>query len=87
MRFSIPVALLAYGQAVKLQWGGIATVWNEDNPHPGFHAGHDDFEGVEGLGTYDRQIPENFGGPDSGDDMFMWSMINNYALELASPEG
>ena len=62
-------------------------MWNEDNPHPGFQAGHDDFEGLEGLGKYDRQIPENVGGPDSGDDMFMWSMINNYALELATPDG
>ena len=89
MRFSIAVALLASAQAVKVKWGGIATVWDDDNPHPGYEAGHDDFEGKEGLGEYDRdpRIPERFGGPDSGDDMFMWSMITNYALELASPDG
>merc|ERR1712100_342277 len=64
-----------------------------DNPHPGYPASHDDddlpIEAVEGLGKYDRdpRIPERFGGPDSGDDMFMWSMIKNYAHEQASIEG
>ena len=38
----------------------IATVWNDANPHPGYPAGHDDFFGKEGLGFYDRVIPENF---------------------------
>ena len=70
---------------------GIATKWNEKNPHPGFEANHDDFVGSEGLGYYDRKVPERY---DSGtaehpyaQDMFMNSMINNYALELATPEG
>ena len=38
----------------------IATVWNDDHPHPGFEANHDDFVGREGLGYYDRKIPDNF---------------------------
>ena len=67
----------------------IATVWNKDKPHPGFEATHDDFDGFEGLGKYDRdpRIPEHFSGPGSGDDQFMNSMITNYALEEATPEG
>ena len=67
-------------------------MWDEENPHPGFPATHDndDFDaGPEGLGTYDRdpRMPGNFAGPDSGDDMFMWSMIKNYALEQATVDG
>ena len=65
----------------------IATVWNDKNPHPGYPAGHDDFFGKEGLGTYDRAIPTNFEGPGSGDDQFMNSMINNYAVEESKPDG
>ena len=67
----------------------VATTWNKDKPHPGFEANHDDFEGTEGLGKYDRdpRIPEHFSGPGSGDDQFMNSMITKYALELATPQG
>ena len=79
--------MLGLAAAHRLHYGGIATKWDEKNPHPGFQAGHDDFEGHEGLGKYDRVVPDNLGGPGSGDDMFAWSMINNYALELATPEG
>ena len=66
-----------------------ATEWNKDKPHPGFQANHDDFEGTEGLGKYDRdpRIPEHFSGPGSGDDQFMNSMITKYALETATPKG
>ena len=70
---------------------GIATTWNEKNPHPGFEANHDDFAGAEGLGYYDRKVPDRF---ESGTtehpyaaDQFMNSMINKYALELSTPEG
>ena len=84
MRF---FALIAATAAVSLKWDKIKTDWNEKNPHPGFQANHDDFEGLEGLGKYDRVIPAHLGGPGSGDDMFAWSMINNYALELTTPEG
>ena len=87
MKFSVMLALVAGASAVRVAWGGIATKWDEKNPHPGFEANHDDFEGTEGLGKYDRVIPDHLGGPGSGDDMFMWSMINNYALEKATPEG
>ena len=79
------VALLASAQAIT--WDKVKTKWDKKNPHPGYEASHDDFEGSEGLGTYDRKIPAHYGGPGSGDDMFMWSMINNYALEKATPEG
>ena len=65
----------------------IATKWTEKNPHPGFEANHDDFEGHEGLGFYDRKVPAWFEGPGSGDDQFMNSMITKYALELATPAG
>ena len=64
-----------------------ATKWNKENPHPGFDAGHHEFEGVEGKGAYNRQLPEHFGGPGSGDDQFMYSMIKNYAIEEASVDG
>ena len=84
MRF---FALIAATAAVSLKWDKIKTEWNEKNPHPGFQANHDDFEGLEGLGKYDRVIPAHLAGPGSGDDMFAWSMINNYALELTTPEG
>ena len=68
----------------------VATVWNKDHPHPGYQANHDDFEGTEGFGKYDRIVPERFAGPGSGndaDDQFMNSMINKYAVELATPTG
>jgi len=65
----------------------IATVWNKKNPHPGFPAGQDDFEGVEGLGKYDRVVPEHVGGPGSGDDQFMFSMIDKYAREASTVDG
>ena len=65
----------------------VATKWNKSKPHPGYPAGHDDFEGTEGLGAYDRQVPAHFSGPGSGDDQFMNSMINNYAYENATLEG
>ena len=49
-------------------FGPIATVWNDKNPHPGYPAGQDDYYGKEGLGEYDRVVPDNFDGPGSGDD-------------------
>ena len=72
---------------VGLEDDGIKTKWDKKNPHPGFEAHHDDYEGYEGLGKYDRQVPAHFSGPGSGDDQFMHSMITKYALELATPEG
>ena len=76
---------------IHLRGDDVATKWNEKNPHPGFEANHDDFVGSEGLGYYDRKVPDRY---DSGtaehpyaQDMFMNSMVNNYALEEATPEG
>ena len=65
----------------------IATKWDKKHPHPGYQANHDDFEGLEGFGKYDRQVPAHFDGPGSGDDQFMNSMITKYAVEEATPEG
>ena len=50
------LALLGTFEAVKIdsQYGGIATKWDADHPHPGYPAHYDDFEGVENLGKYDR---------------------------------
>ena len=54
------LALLGASEAVKIdsQYGGIATVWDKDRPHPGFPAHYDDFDGQENLGKYDRKIPD-----------------------------
>ena len=38
----------------------VATKWDKDHPHPGFEITHDGFEGVEGLGAYNREAPHNF---------------------------
>ena len=72
------------------QHGGPQTKWDKDHPHPGFEANQDDFEGDEGLGKYERKVPDRFAGPGSGvdaDDQFMNSMISKYALEKATDEG
>ena len=37
-----------------------ATVWNKDRPHPGFEITHSGYEGIEGLGAYTREAPDNF---------------------------
>ena len=87
MKYSVILALVGATSAVKLSWDTVKTEWNNDNPHPGYNANHDDFEGSEGLGSYDRVVPAHLGGPGSGDDMFLWSMINTYALEKATPTG
>ena len=65
----------------------IHTTWDDKHPHPGYQANHDDFEGYEGFGNYDRKVPDHFDGPGSGDDQFMNSMITKYAVELATPTG
>ena len=81
MKFAL-IALLGSVSAISLRPEGddfvvirssidarpIATVWDSGNPHPGFEANHDDFIGNEGLGKYDRKVPDNFDGPGSGDD-------------------
>ena len=64
-----------------------ATKWGKDKPHPGYESFHDDFDGDEAFGKYDRKVPDHFSGPGSGDDQFMNSMISKYALELAKPDG
>ena len=64
-----------------------ATKWNKDKPHPGFETYQDGFEGIEGLGKYERVAPDNFQGPNSGDDQFMHSTIMKYSREEATKDG
>ncbi len=35
----------------------VHTTWDADNKHPGFEPGHSGFEGLEGLGAYERVAP------------------------------
>lgn len=83
------LAIVGAASAVNLQshYGGIATVWDEDHPHPGFPAGWDDFSGTEHLGSYSRELPAQFDVEGQGGDQFMWSMLNNYAREKTTQEG
>lgn len=64
------LALLGAASAVRVssQYGGVATVWDKDHPHPGFPAGWDDFSGVEHLGSYARTIPAQFDVEGAGGD-------------------
>ena len=72
------LALIGAVSAVKLEshYGGIATVWDADRPHPGFPAGWDDFAGAEHLGAYERTLPAQFDVEGAGGDQFMWSMYS-----------
>ena len=83
------LALIGAASAVQLKanYGGIATKWDEDRPHPGFPAGWDDFSGTEHLGAYSRELPAQFDVEGAGGDQFMWSMLNNYAREKTTAEG
>lgn len=64
------LALLGAASAVRVSshYGGIATVWDEDRPHPGFPAHWDEFEGSEHLGKYAREIPAQFDVEGAGGD-------------------
>ena len=83
------LALVGAASAVQLKshYGGIATKWDEDRPHPGFPAGWDDFSGTEHLGAYSREIPAQFDVEGQGGDQFMWSMYENYAREKTTDTG
>merc|ERR1712167_153825 len=72
---------------VRSRDDGVATKWDKDRPHPGYPASQDGFEGKEGLGGYNRKVPDHFDGPGSGDDQFMHNVIKNHANEEATPEG
>ena len=60
MKYFALTALVATSSGISLNrpvfdpMHPIATTWDASNPHPGFLPGHDDFEGKEGLGKYDR---------------------------------
>jgi len=83
------LALLGAASAVRVtsEWGGVATVWDADRPHPGFPAHWDDFEGAEHLGKYNRVLPAQFDVDGQGGDQFMWSMYDNYAREATTADG
>ena len=55
-----------------------ATVWDAKNPHPGYPAYQNDFNG---HWDYNRVAPFNFQGPGTGDDQFMNSIIMKYSVE------
>ena len=87
MKFSAMVFLgLVSVQAIQIN-DYVATKWNKKNPHPGYPASQDGFDGGESLGKYSREIPTTFGGPGSGDDQFMYSMFDKYAREEATVDG
>ena len=80
MKFTTLIALLGATSATRLtRWG-----YDKKNPHPGFQA---NWDGFEGNWNYDRVIPDNFQGAGSGDDQFMNSMLQNYAVEEATDDG
>ena len=73
MKYSIVIALIGLTQGVKLNWDNVPIASGEGKHEYGaYHIG---------WGGYERNVPSLYGGPGSGDDMFMWSMINNYARE------
>ena len=72
------------GSAAVSSWEGTAWKWDKKNPHPGYFANQD---GFDGLWSYKRVIPDYWGGPGSGDDQFMHSMLTKYAFEASTPEG
>ena len=88
MKFSGIVLLgLVSVQAVQINEQYVATKWTKKNPHPGYPASQDGFEGGEGLGVYSREIPAERGGPGSGDDQFLYSMFEKYAREESTVDG
>ena len=83
MKFSVYLLLISLASGHKLM---ITKSWDKEHPHPGYPADYSGSAGGE-LGAYQRKIPDNFDGPGSGDDQFMHSMIKDFAVEEATPEG
>ena len=77
-------ALIGAASAINISSDRWDRKYGVDNPHPGFGA---DSDGFDGRWSYHRVIPEHFQGGGSGDDQFMNSMISNYAMEKSSPDG
>ena len=80
MKFNIACLLIVGASAITTM--NINRPKNADGEYLDYfqsESGHD------GHWSYNRNdsIPENLGGPGSGDDMFAWSMIANYAMERA----
>ena len=73
MKYSIVIALIGPTQGVKLNHPNVLIARGEGKKE--FGAYHIGWNG------YERNVPSVYWGSDSGDDMFMWSMINNYARE------
>ena len=87
--------LAATAQAVKIssdpiQGSGQPLKKTDDGHLPFgdyFHAGYHEFPGTDGYAPqYDRKMPEHFQDKHL-DDMFMHSMINNYAKEGRNKDG
>ena len=83
MKYTLIIsALLASASAVKIEQKFSSTT--RDPKKPDYYPFED---GFEGHWSYERKNPEHFDGPGSGDDQFMNSMIMNYAMESAKPDG
>ena len=73
MKYSIVIALTGLTQAVKLNQPNVLIAKGEgQKEYAAYHIG---------WNGYERIVPSLYCGLGSGDDMFMWSMINNYARE------
>ena len=76
--------LALVGLAAAVNVGRWDRKYGKENPHPGFSS---DSDGFDGRWQYTRVVPDHVGGPGSGDDQFNYSMIKNYAMEEATPDG
>jgi len=90
MKFTLAIAaLLGYSQAItmyNLSGEQIFVQVEDEEDHSGeyFLPNHDGALGLNGEG-YDRVTPANYAA--DSDDIFMRSMIQNYALEQKTKEG
>ena len=77
MKFTLVIAALLGVQSIKM-------AREEEKDHSGeyFLPNHD---GMIGAGGYERKLPLRFASDE--DDIFMRSMIENYALEQKTKEG
>ena len=93
MKF-IAVALLGATQAIRMKSdpiissAGPAPYYPDGNPYGEFYkADYSKFPGTQDFAPkYTRQMPENFDNLHD-DDMFMHSMIKNYAKEGKNENG
>merc|ERR1712083_371097 len=88
MKFTIALAaLLGYSQAITI-WttkGTIAYEAPDDDDNLQIDDYHPGQSGTMGAASYARVVPARFSG--DSDDIFMRSMISNYAIEAANKDG